>query len=103
MTWKPPATLPDLYNADLIAIDLETDDERLRADKGSGWPTNEGYICGLALAWRAGADIQTRYFSLKHPESVNFDPANVWRWLRDHIAAGERFVTQNGSYDYGTR
>jgi hypothetical protein len=39
--WQPPSELPDLRNTGLTALDLETNDERLRADKGSGWPTGE--------------------------------------------------------------
>ena len=35
------------------------------------------------------------------PTADNFDPAQVYRWLKDHIAAGVRFVTMNGLYDWG--
>ena len=42
--WKPPLELPDLRNCDLVAVDTETDDERLREDKGSGWPMRQGRI-----------------------------------------------------------
>jgi DNA polymerase I-like protein with 3'-5' exonuclease and polymerase domains len=99
--WRPPSDLPDLRNVRLVALDLETNDERLRAGKGSGWPTGEGYICGVALAWRAEEGIQARYFSFRHRDSVNFDPQQFWQWLRDHITAGVHFVFMNGGYDLG--
>ena len=41
------------------------------------------------------------YFPLRHPDSENFERENVARWLKDHIAAGVSFVTQNGLYDWG--
>ena len=41
------------------------------------------------------------YFPIRHPNSQNFDPEQVYQWLRDHVAAGVRFVTQNGLYDWG--
>jgi DNA polymerase I-like protein with 3'-5' exonuclease and polymerase domains len=45
--------------------------------------------------------IQSHYFPIRHPDSQNFDPDQVLQWLRDHIAAGICFVTQNGLYDWG--
>jgi DNA polymerase I-like protein with 3'-5' exonuclease and polymerase domains len=101
MTWKPPSELPDLRNADLMSLDLETKDERLQAEKGSGWPIGAGYICGLAAAWRADGDIHAFYASIRHSDSQNFDPACVYRWLSDHIAAGVRIVGHNIGYDFG--
>jgi hypothetical protein len=52
MDWQSPPELPDLRRAGIIALDLETRDDRLRADKGSGWPFKAGYICGVSVAWR---------------------------------------------------
>jgi hypothetical protein len=42
--------LPDLRRAGIVALDTETNDERLRADMGSGWPFKAGYICGVSVA-----------------------------------------------------
>jgi DNA polymerase I-like protein with 3'-5' exonuclease and polymerase domains len=96
-----PTELPDLRRVDLISIDSETKDDRLRADMGSGWPFRAGYICGVGVAYRADGEVRGRYFPIRHPDSQNFDPDQVYQWVRDHIAAGLRFVTQNGVYDYG--
>ena len=48
-----------------------------------------------------GARFARIYFPLRHPDTDNFDPATVARWLKDHIAAGVNFITQNGLYDWG--
>ena len=55
---------------------------------------------GLALP-TARRNIRAHYFPLRHPETNNFDPAQVFDWLRDLIASDVRFVTQNGLYDWG--
>src|SRR6516165_2014216 len=99
--WSAPTELPDLRRAGVIALDTETRDDRLRADKGSGWSTCEGHICGVSVAWREGANIRANYFPLRHPDSNNLDAARVFAWLRDLIASDVRIVTQNGLYDFG--
>jgi DNA polymerase I-like protein with 3'-5' exonuclease and polymerase domains len=99
--WRPPFELPDLRRVDLIAIDTETKDDRLRADMGSGWPFRAGYICGISVAYRTEGETRGLYFPIHHPDSQNFTPEQVYQWMRDHIAAGVRFVTQNGLYDWG--
>ena len=99
--WRSPSELPDLRRVDLIALDTETRDDGLLADRGSAWPWRSGYICGISVAWRAGGEIRAHYFPIRHPDSKNLDPAQVSRWLRDHVASRVRFVTQKGLYDWG--
>ena len=94
--WQPPRELPDLRRVGIVAIDTEENDEGLRAGRGSGWPWHGGWICGISFAWREGGEIRAIYIPIRHPDSINFDPAQVSRWLKDHIAAGVRFVTLNG-------
>ena len=101
MTLAPTFALPDLRRVGFIAIDTETNDEGLRADRGSAWPWHGGYVCGISVAWRDDSGIRGNYFPLHHPDSENFERENVARWLKDHIAAGVRIVTQNGLYDWG--
>jgi DNA polymerase I-like protein with 3'-5' exonuclease and polymerase domains len=83
------------------ALDIETKDDRLRVNLGSGWPFGNGCICGISVAYRADGDIRAHYFPLRHPDSKNFDPIQVYSWLAGLIASGVRFVTQNGVYDWG--
>jgi DNA polymerase I-like protein with 3'-5' exonuclease and polymerase domains len=101
MIWTAPTELPDLRRVNVVAIDTETNDEGLRTDRGSAWPWHGGYVCGIGVAWRDETGIRGNYFPLRHPDSENFERANVVRWLKDHIAAGVRIVTQNGLYDWG--
>jgi DNA polymerase I-like protein with 3'-5' exonuclease and polymerase domains len=99
--WSTPTELPDLRRVDLISIDSETKDDRLHADMGSGWSFRAGYICGLSVAFRTDGEVCGLYFPLRHPDTQNFDPEQFYRWMRDHVAADVRFVTQNGLYDWG--
>jgi hypothetical protein len=41
--WTAATELPDLRRVDVVAIDTETNDEGLRADRGSAWPWRGGY------------------------------------------------------------
>jgi DNA polymerase I-like protein with 3'-5' exonuclease and polymerase domains len=99
--WQLPTQLPDLRRVGIIALDTETNDEGLRADLGSAWPWHGGYVCGISVAYRAEGEIRANYFPLRHPDTQNFDPEQVYQWLRDHIASDVRFITQNGLYDFG--
>ena len=99
--WRAPTQLPDLRRVDIVSLDTETNDARLRAKKGSGWPTSEGYISGASVAFRADNDIRAHYLPIRHPDSDNLDPAQVFAWLRDLTASKVRIVTQNGLYDWG--
>ena len=72
--WQVPTELPDLRRVGLVALDTETKDGGLIADRGSGWPFGDGYICGVRVAYRAEGDIRAHYFPLRHPDSQNFDP-----------------------------
>jgi DNA polymerase I-like protein with 3'-5' exonuclease and polymerase domains len=99
--WQPLPVLPDLRRVGIIALDTETRDNGLLTDHGPGWPWGDGYIAGVSVAYRADGAIQAHYFPIRHPDSPNFDPTNVFQWIRDHAAAGVRFVCQNGLYDFG--
>ena len=99
--WLTPRELPDLRRADTVALDTETRDEGLPANRGSSWPWGDGYVCGVSLAWREGGEIRSLYIPMRHPDTDNFDPDRVYRWLNDLVASGVRIVTQNGLYDWG--
>jgi len=99
--WRPPSELPDLRRVGEVAIDTETNDKGLSADRGSAWPWRGGYVCGISVAWRADGEIRAIYVPLRHPDSENFPRENVIRWLTDLLASDVPFVTQNGLYDFG--
>jgi DNA polymerase I-like protein with 3'-5' exonuclease and polymerase domains len=100
MNWQTPQELPDLRRVGIVALDTETRDEGLQANRGSSWPWGDGWVCGISLAWREGGEIRAIYIPLRQPNTNNFDPAQVYRWLDDLIAAGVGFVTLNGPYDW---
>jgi DNA polymerase I-like protein with 3'-5' exonuclease and polymerase domains len=99
--WCVPTELPDLRRAGIVALDLETRDNRLLAKMGSGWPFGDGYICGVSVAWCEGETVRAEYFPIRHPDTANVDSAQLFRWLRDLIAADVRIVGQNTLYDFG--
>jgi DNA polymerase I len=99
--WKPLSALPDLRRVDIIALDTETKDGGLLTGRGSGWAFNDGYICGISIAYRAEGTIRAHYFPLRHPDTQNFDREQLLQWLRDLITSDVRIVTQNGLYDWG--
>jgi DNA polymerase I-like protein with 3'-5' exonuclease and polymerase domains len=99
--WHALTQLPDLRRVGIIAFDTETRDDRLRVDKGSGWPTGEGYICGVSIAYHEDGAIRAHYFPLRHPDSNNFDPAQVFQLLHDLITSDVHVIAQNSLYDFG--
>ena len=99
--WQVPRELPDLRRVEIISLDTETVDRGLQADRGSSWPWGDGYVCGISGAWRADGEIRPLYIPMRHPDSDNFDSAQVYRWLKDLVASGVRIVTMNGVYDFG--
>ncbi len=66
VAWQPPTELPDLRHAGIIALDTETNDEGLRADRGSAWPWHGGYVCGISIAYCADGSIRAHYLPC-HP------------------------------------
>src|SRR5262245_56768420 len=99
--WQPLPALPDLRRAGITSLDIETNDEGLRLDRGSAWPWGGGYIVGISLAWRTDGNIRAIYVPLRHPDSQNFDREQVICWLRDLIASDVHIVTHNALYDWG--
>ena len=99
--WCPPTELPDLRRVDCIAMDTESRDDRLRVDMGSDWVFRAGHLVGVSIAYHAEGEVKGLYFPIRHADTQNFDPEQIYQWIRDHIAAGVRFVTQNGLYDWG--
>jgi hypothetical protein len=82
-TWRRPSELPDLRRVGVIALDTETRDLGLAADRGSAWPWNGGYVCGASIAYREGNTIRPLYFPLRHPDTDNFDREQFFRSSRN--------------------
>jgi DNA polymerase I-like protein with 3'-5' exonuclease and polymerase domains len=94
--WVPPASFPDLSDAKEIAIDLETCDRNMERF-GPGWPRNDGYIVGYAIAvegWRG-------YYPVAHEGGGNLDRGIVERFIRRVLDLPCPKVMHNAAYDLG--
>ena len=94
-TWEYVEELPDLRDGGPVAIDLETRDDGLANDRGSGWPYRAGRVVGVSMASSRGS----HYAPLGHPDSPVADHAAVGRWVWDHARSGGLYF--NASYDLG--
>ena len=94
--WVPPDHFPDLSDAKEIAIDLETCDPHLES-MGPGWPRNDGYIVGYAVA----VEGWSGYFPVAHGGGGNLDRGVVERWMRKVLATPADKIMHNAAYDSG--
>ena len=88
--------IPDIKNASVVAVDLETKDTNLRT-LGSGAARNDGYIVGIAIA----IDGWKGYFPLCHESGGNMESEEmVWKWFDENVAKTESTkVFHNAMYD----
>lgn len=94
--WLPPQTFPNLSEAKEIAIDLETCDPNMES-LGPGWPRNDGFIVGYAVA----VDGWAGYYPVAHAGGGNLDKRIVERWIRDVLATPADKIMHNAAYDLG--
>ena len=94
--WVPPEKIPDLSEANEIAIDLETSDPEIKTT-GPGWATNNGFVAGVAIA----VDGWKGYFPLRHEGGGNFDEKIFKRQLKKILDLPCDKIFHNASYDVG--
>jgi DNA polymerase I-like protein with 3'-5' exonuclease and polymerase domains len=94
--WVCPESYPDLTHYKEICIDLETCDPDLTT-KGSGWPTGNGHIIGIAVA----VEDNQWYFPIRHENGPNLDPKATLRWLKDVVSVSRDYIFHNAAYDVG--
>lgn len=99
-SWTVPAELPDLRRIGEIALDTENKDDGLAQGRGPGWVYGAGHVAGVGVSWRQGKELKRIYVPIRHPETANFDKANVAQWVKD-ITQKNRVVLMNGPYDIG--
>jgi len=97
--WRHPEVLPSLAGYRRITIDVETKDSGLDAGRGPGWPTNDGYVVGLAVGVETG---ERWYLPIRHKMGGNMDPEVVLRWARKELGRkGQLKIGANLMYDVG--
>lgn len=95
--WVMPDSYPNLSDAHEVAIDLETYDPDLKI-KGSGWPTKNGHVIGIAVAVRG----MEWYFPIRHENGPNLDVKATLRWVKDLCSKPDRvYIFHNAMYDVG--
>jgi DNA polymerase I-like protein with 3'-5' exonuclease and polymerase domains len=88
--------LPNLSQARLLSIDVETCDPGL-VDRGPSTFRGGGYICGVSLATDDGF---CEYLPVRHEGGGNLDRDLVYRWLKDQLGrAGQPKLGANIGYD----
>jgi len=94
--WTPPDRFPNLSDAKEIAIDLETCDPNMES-YGPGWPRNDGFIVGYAVA----VDGWAGYYPVAHAGGGNLDRRLVEKWMKDVLATPADKIMHNAAYDVG--
>ena len=94
--WTTPTHYPNLKDAEIIAIDLETKDPDIKT-KGPGWPSMNGNIIGVSVA----TDSFKGYYPISHEAGSNMDAKMVLNWVQDVCRAPGTKVFHNAAYDIG--
>ena len=92
--WSKPEEFPDLRQADVIAIDLETCDPDLKT-MGSGAVVGRGKVVGIAVA----TDGYSGYFPFDHEGGGNLEKNKVIQWFTDICKSDAIKVFHNAMYD----
>src|SRR5882672_11034758 len=85
---------PDLRNEPIIGIDMETYDPTLKelgcgAFRAKAYGDEYGYVLGIGIATHSGIK---HYFSLRHPDSENYDISIVRDYLNKYVLSGTGFL-----------
>ena len=95
--WMSPEKFPNLKDAKLISVDLETRDPNL-IKMGPGWARNDGNIVGIAIS---NGD-QSWYFPFRHGGGYNLDEKLVKKWMKEILENSNiNKVFHNAPYDVG--
>ena len=92
--WVKPEEFPDLRQADVIAIDLETCDPDLKT-MGSGAVVGQGKVVGISVA----VDGYAGYFPFDHEGGGNLEKNKVIQWFTDICKSEAIKVFHNAMYD----
>ena len=99
-TWRAPDVLPEWQNAEVICIDTETCDPKLK-ETGPAWPWGGGHVAGIAIGLGYGERTDTFYLPVGHQQGGNLDPDLVRRYFDDVCRSQIPKVFHNSLYDIG--
>jgi DNA polymerase I-like protein with 3'-5' exonuclease and polymerase domains len=94
--WIPPQEVPNLSDAEMICIDVETCDPNIKT-LGPGYCRQDGYVAGIAIA----VDGWKGYFPIRHEGGGNFDLEIIRGPLQKIFASDAPKLFHNSSYDMG--
>lgn len=92
--WIIPTSFPNLSDAELIGVDVETKDPYLTT-QGPGFIRGDAEIVGVTLA----TEERGWYFPVRHLGGGNLDPDIVFEYVRDIMRKPIPKVMANVSYD----
>ena len=97
--WVRPDFLPDWTKCPLLALDTETKDDGINNGFGAGWAFKGwGHIAGFSVC----NGEKSLYFSLRHPDSDNFDINKAYNWLKAHVTRPDgETIFHHAAYDLG--
>ena len=94
--WVPPQQVPNLADAKMVCIDVETCDPQIKT-LGPGYCRQDGFIAGIALA----VDGWKGYFPVRHEGGGNFDLEIIRGPLQKILGSDTPKLFHNSSYDIG--
>lgn len=97
VNWEAPRSLPSFSGQRMVAVDIETKDDGLNHGIGPGWVFNMGHIAGVAFS----TGDYAKYFSVRHPDSDNWDASQVRGVLLDLFESDTEVIFHRAIYDLG--
>lgn len=97
MVWRRPTSYPDLSQAKIISVDVETFDPNLK-EQGPGNIRRDGYIVGVSISTDFGF---TQYYPLRHATGGNAPLDHTINWLNDNLKGDQPKLGAKIIYDVG--
>lgn len=98
-TWQMPTEFPNLSDARVIGVDIESKDPHIMAS-GPGFVRRDAHVIGVAVsAVFSNRESFTKYYPVRHDNGANIEPAKVFSWLREQLRGPQPKVGANLLYD----
>ena len=94
-TWRVPDSFPDLSDARIISLDIESYDPDIT--NGPGFVRGKAHVVGVSIATDTGF---VGYFPVRHELGGNLNPNAVFNWLKRELGREHQLkVGHNLMYD----